>query len=283
MYTIGFVDYYINEWHANNYPAWIETACKELGVEFQVKYAYSELDIDPENGYSSDVWCKERDIIRCATIEELCEKSDYIVILSPSNPEKHLEYAQKVFPYGKRTYVDKTFAPDYNTAKAIFDLGQKYGVKFFSTSALRYASEIEKYKGDAKGVFTTGTGRTIEEYIIHQVEMVVKCMGVGATQVKATQANDQYLINLKYKDGRQASMFYVAYGDVPFTATVADSLGKSTYCNVQSDFFSYLIKDIVSFFMNGEEPFDSQETLEAMKIIEKINEAIKNLEKWIEI
>ena len=23
MKTIGFIDYYLDEWHANNYPAWI--------------------------------------------------------------------------------------------------------------------------------------------------------------------------------------------------------------------------------------------------------------------
>ena len=27
MKKIGFVDYYLSEWHANNYPAWIEEAC----------------------------------------------------------------------------------------------------------------------------------------------------------------------------------------------------------------------------------------------------------------
>ena len=29
---IGLIDYMIDEWHANNYPAWIELACEKLGV-----------------------------------------------------------------------------------------------------------------------------------------------------------------------------------------------------------------------------------------------------------
>ena len=29
---IGLIDYMIDEWHANNYPAWIELACETLGV-----------------------------------------------------------------------------------------------------------------------------------------------------------------------------------------------------------------------------------------------------------
>jgi hypothetical protein len=39
MKKIGFVDYYISEWHANNYPKWIEEACKKLGVEYKIAYA----------------------------------------------------------------------------------------------------------------------------------------------------------------------------------------------------------------------------------------------------
>lgn len=32
---IGFVDYYIAEWHANNYPAWFAAASKELGADVE--------------------------------------------------------------------------------------------------------------------------------------------------------------------------------------------------------------------------------------------------------
>ena len=33
---IGFVDYYIAEWHANNYPAWFAAASKELGADGEI-------------------------------------------------------------------------------------------------------------------------------------------------------------------------------------------------------------------------------------------------------
>ena len=33
MKHIGFVDYYISEWHANNYPAWFKEAAEKLGLE----------------------------------------------------------------------------------------------------------------------------------------------------------------------------------------------------------------------------------------------------------
>ena len=54
------------------------------------------------------------------SIEELCEKSDNILILAPANPETHLKYAKIALSYGKTTYIDKTFAPDLKTAKEIY-------------------------------------------------------------------------------------------------------------------------------------------------------------------
>ena len=39
---IGLIDYMIDEWHANNYPAWIELACEKLGVAAEIAYVWAE-------------------------------------------------------------------------------------------------------------------------------------------------------------------------------------------------------------------------------------------------
>ena len=127
MKKIGFVDYYISEWHANNYPLWIAEECKKNGLSYEVAYAWAEEYVSPVDGRNTDEWCREFGVEKCNSIDELCEKSDFIIILAPSNPEKHLAYTKEVFKYGKPTYVDKTFAPDYKTAKEIFAISEKYG------------------------------------------------------------------------------------------------------------------------------------------------------------
>ena len=38
---IGFIDYFLDEWHANNYPKFIADEC---GDDFTVAYAYAEID-----------------------------------------------------------------------------------------------------------------------------------------------------------------------------------------------------------------------------------------------
>ena len=120
MKTIGFFDYYLSEWHANNYPAWI----REINPEFTVAYAWAELDVSPVDGVTTDEWCAKFGARRCGTIEEVCEKADFLIVLSPDNPERHLDYAKRVFPCGKPCYMDKTFAPDAETAKKIFALAK---------------------------------------------------------------------------------------------------------------------------------------------------------------
>ncbi|MBR6762875.1 MAG: hypothetical protein IKM13_03900 [Clostridia bacterium] len=117
MKKIGFVDLYISEWHANNYPAWIKSAAEKLGLDYKVAYAWAMQEVSPVDGRTTDEWCEAFGVEKCDTLEELCEKSDVILLLAPSNPEVHLALAERVFPFGKPTYVDKTFAPDLDTAK----------------------------------------------------------------------------------------------------------------------------------------------------------------------
>ncbi len=266
MKTIGLVDFYISEWHANNYPVWFKEICEKTGQDFEIKYAWAEEYVSPVDGRNTDEWCTAFGVERCQTLDELCEKSDYIIILAPSNPEKHLEYAKTVFKYKKNTYVDKTFAPDTATAKAIFDEAEKYGTKFFSSSALRYASELDEL-GGGKAVLTLGGGGSFEEYIIHQAEMLVKlaCARPVAVTVNLKGAG-QYLCDIEFEGGKAGTMIYS--NEIPYTACAEDKNGNSRCTGIASDFFKALLADILRFFESGEISFDIKQTLYVMMVRE---------------
>lgn len=267
MKTIGFVDFYISEWHANKYPVWIQEASKKLGEEFVVKYAWAEQDVSPVDGKTTDEWCAEFGVQKCETLQELCEKADYIIVLVPSNPEKHLEYAKEVLKYKKNTYIDKTFAPDYATAKEIFSIAEQYGTKFFSTSALRFAEEIAGVE-NLRALIVSGGGSNLEEYIIHQIEMTVKTMGVGAELVKVEKQGKQCVCRIAYGDMRYATLNYSPTS--PFTVAMEKQDGACIYTPVTSAFFPNLIEAILQFFKDGKAPFSKEETLEVMKIRESL-------------
>lgn len=271
MKTIGFVDYFLSEWHANNYPAWIN----DTTDEFCVKYAWAEEYVSPYDGVNTDQWCDKYNVEKCETIAELCEKSDYIVILSPDNPEKHIGYAREVFKCGKPVYIDKTFAPNTEDAAAIFSLAEENGVKFFSTSALRYAEELEKVEG-TKNLITTGAGGSIEAYVIHQIEMAVKTIKAEPMAVKADLQGDQKIWTIAFNDGSRWTGIYSPF--YPFSVC-----GDKGYTTVTSKFFPKLIADIINFFKTGETSFDAGETMKAMRIRDGILNACKMPGDWLNV
>ena len=280
MKKVGFVDYYISEWHANHYPEWIQQANEALGTDFQVAYAWAEQDVSPLDQITTDQWCENFGVERCATIEELCEKSDYIIVLAPSNPEKHLQYAEKVLPFGKRTYIDKTFAPDYETAKKIFDLGEKYNTAFFSSSALRYAEELKGVEA-VKTMFLTASGSNFEEYIIHPVEMIVSLVDDLISKVKVETMGNQRICRVVSEKGREAAiMFSPGYN---YSIMAIPEEGKPYRQAITSAFFVSLLQDIINFFETGKCSFDPKQTLEVMLVRDALMAAENAESQWISI
>ena len=275
MKTIGFIDYYLGEWHANNYPQMIKTANEKLGTDYVVKYAWAEIEISPANGVSTDEWCREYGVERVSSIKELCEKSDYIMILAPSDPEKHLQYAQEALKYSKRTYIDKTFAPDLKEAEEIFALSKKYNAPFFSTSALRYAAELADFE-NADNLIITGGGSNFEEYVIHTVEMAVVIFKERAKQVKVENYGIQRIASIEMESGKKASIVFspgMAFG------VYTDTCVKK----IESNFFGELMVDILKFYETGVLPFEGKETLIAMELREALIKAQNTEDKWIEL
>lgn len=276
MKTIGFIDFFLSEWHANNYPQWI----RDLKKDYDVAYAWAEKEISPYDGVSTDEWCKTYGVTRCESIEEVCEKSDCIVILSPDDPEHHLPYAKIVLPYGKPTYIDKPFAATVEDARQMAALAKQYGTPVFSTSALRYATELET-ASDCRAIYTMGSGG-VKQYLIHQIEMVVKKLGVGAKTVTATRLGEnQLLFSVDYDDDRKAVMHCAA--GAPFAVTMSVSgQAEVVYSTIDSDIFGGLIRDMIRFFETKEPSFDSSQTLEANRIFAACLKAEKDPDRKVE-
>lgn len=271
MKKIGFVDFYLSEWHANNYPVWMKEVCDEQGADFKVAYAWAEQDISPVDGRSSAEWCKEFGVELCSTVDELCQKSDVIVILSPSNPEKHLPYAKAVLPYQKPTYIDKTFAPSLCEAEQIFATAKEYGTPFFSSSALRYDEALNDCE-DCRHLTVFITGSSVEEYIIHDIEMVVKKLGLGANSVVCAKNGKQTFFHLGYPDDRSACLVHSSYG-LPGSIIMEDANGNGSAYKSRGHIFKGLISDMLRFFDEKAPSFDTAQTLEAMRVRDAVLKA----------
>lgn len=281
MKKIGFIDYYLSEWHADNYPKWIKEANAALGTDYQVAYGWAELDVSLRDGVTTAQWCEKFGVTPCATLEEICQKSDVLLVLAPSDPEKHLPYAKVALTYGKPTYIDKTFAPDLAEAEEMFAIAKAHNTPLFSSSALRYATELDSV-ADCYRIMTTGSGKTADEYIVHQAEMVVKKLGLGAkTAMAEPWGEDEVIFRVGYDDGRCAVMSYTQKAS-PFTLYMVGK-EKTSWKKVDSAFFPALLTDILRFYEEKTVSFDVAETLEVMKIREGVLKARLTPYTWIEL
>lgn len=270
MKKIGFVDYRIDEWHANNYPGWIREANERAGLDYVVSYAYASENAP--DGRTTEAWCADFGVTKCDSIAELCEKSDCILVLAPSNPETHLAFAEAVLPYGKPTYIDKTFAPDTETALKIFELADRYHTPLFSSSALRYATELDALAG-SRSIVTCGGGSNAPEYIIHQAEMVIKLVKDEPIRFEAHPQGSQCIFRAEFAKGAVATMVYAR--SLPFAVCGETEDGKERNSAVRSDTFAGLIADILRFYETGEPSFERSETINVMRLREGLLNCIK--------
>ena len=260
---IGIVDYYLSEWHANNYPAWLLKASEVLGIEATVTVAWAEKEISPVDGVSTDEWCQKQGVARAESLEALCRDCDAIMVLAPSDPEKHLEYAKVVLPFGKPTFIDKTFAPNLGEARQIVALAEQYGTPMFSSSALRFADELESLKGSRGLIFTAG-GSNLPEYLIHPLEMAVKTLDEPIDHVWVERQGKQYLLGAETASGARVTVVFAQ--KLPYTVAAEDATGSASYAAIRSDFFGGLMRAILQFFETKIPPVKADETLQIMQL-----------------
>ncbi|WP_309121892.1 hypothetical protein [Paenibacillus sp.] len=275
--TIGFIDYFLDEFHANAYPEWIEQASGGA-----VKVAYAFALTDKEDGLSNTEWCRRHNVQWIDSIEEVVRLSDYLIVLSPDDPEHHESLSQLPLRLGKPTYIDKTFAPDRETALRLFELAERHGTPMFSTSALRYATEFAGVRKDGiEAVASWGPGR-FANYGIHQIEPVVTLMGSDPKRVKFIGTANAPALLIDFGGGRQASIHHFG-GDCPFMMAVQQESGTSQILKVESNFFGTFIEKLVEFFRTGRPPVERAETVAVVTIIEYGIKAAAVPHRWVDL
>ncbi len=274
MKKLGFIDLFIDEWHANNYPAWIKTARR--GTEFELAYAWEKA---PQNGRPLEKWCADFGVTPLKSMEEVVEKSDAVFVLAPSNPEVHRELAEIPLKSGKPVFVDKPFAPSKADAEAMFELAAKHNTPLMSSSALRFSTELDAHRNKPGTTYmeTTGGGRSFWEYSIHQIEMIVSVLGTGAKRIMQCGANDVEHMVIQYEDDRRASVTYTP--NAPFTTRLVHE-GKMIVNPQCSDFFPILLSEILDFFATGKSPIDTAQTIEIAALVAAGIKALEAKNVW---
>ncbi|MDD5728863.1 MAG: hypothetical protein PHV59_09885 [Victivallales bacterium] len=187
---------------------------------------------------------------------------------------------------GKPVYIDKTFAPSLAAAKRMFAKAAKYGTPLMSSSALRYAPELEKVPAEANGqplnsVMTVGSGRNFEIYAIHQLEMLVKLLGTGATRVLQFTNGVSHCMLIDYAGQRRGVFNFIPGQNFQLTAQYGTD--KSIHLNQMTGFFPCFIDAMLQFFATGTNLIPETETLEIAALIEAGTTALQQPGTWIDV
>lgn len=197
------------------------------------------------------------------------------VLLESVDGRVHLEQFREIARSGKPVFIDKPLASTLEDARAIAALALKHGVRWFSSSALRYSSLLPDLKREGvDGALVWGPAPLepthqldLSWYGIHAVEILYTLMGPGCEEVTRTFAADAEIVSALWKDGRVAAIRlarpYSGYGAAVFAGKEIRPSQKDLYTGYRG-----LVEQIVKFFQTGVPPVPEQETLEMFSFMD---------------
>ncbi len=256
MIKVGFIDYYLDEWHANTAPKHLE---EHSNGEVKVCYAYGE--VPSPKGVTSEAWCEKMGIECCTTIAEVIEKSDVLVILAPDNCERKEDLTREALASGKPCFVDKPFGTDLASAKRMFAIAEKTGTPVYTCSALRYAEEYTTVdRAAVKSLVAMCPQNSYDNYILHALEPAMMLMEEPAKRAMAVKKDDAfYSVTIETESGRYIVVNSFNY-DSPYMMNISIPT-RNQLIDCSYDFWIGHYKTMVEFFKTGKEPITHKETL----------------------
>jgi predicted dehydrogenase len=282
MKKIGFIDYFIDEWHANAYPQMIKDS--RFGDQFEVVLAWQEITVPGKQRIED--WCAERGIAQATSIEQVVEECDCLVVLSPDNAERHEDLADLPLRSGKPVYIDKPTAPSLAAAHRLFAKAVEHDTPMMSSSALRFGSELEAVLRDtlagrsANMVATQGGGQ-YHIYAIHQLEMLVMVLGTGARSVMQCGTNSSTVMMMRYDDARRGLMTLSPH--LPFRLYAQYAEDQGVLIDAMEGFFPRFIEALLTFFCTGVSPIPITQTLEIAALLEAGAAALTSPNTWVAV
>ena len=216
------------------------------------------------------------------SIPDLLKKTDVILLLS-NDGRVRLEQAIPVFKAGKRMFLDKPIAGSLTDVLAIFQAASDHNQPVFSSSGLRYISNIDEIlknraAGDILGA-DTYTPCLLEPshpdffwYGIHGVEPLYAVMGTGCKTVTRFNTPDTDIVVGVWDDNRMGTVRGLRAGSIyNYGGTVYGTRGVRTL----GEFVGYdpMLKEIIKYFNTGVSPVSPEETIEIFTFMEAADES----------
>ncbi|TWU25004.1 Oxidoreductase family, NAD-binding Rossmann fold [Novipirellula galeiformis] len=224
------------------------------------------------------------------SIDALLAKVD-CVLLETNDGKPHFEQALQVFKAGKPVFIDKPVGSNLGEVVAIYRAAEKYKVPMFSSSSLRFISNIGAIRDPKFGKVLgceTYSPCSLEPshvdlywYGIHGVEALYACMGEGCEKVRHESLPGVELAVGHWEGQRLATFRGIksgksGYGGTAFGEKQIQPIG--TYAG-----YKPLLIEIASFFRTGKTPVEASETIELYAFMQAAYESKKQGGEYVTI
>ena len=252
--------------------------------EVVAAYPYGTMNIESATSripkYTEQI--QNYGVVITKTIQELLGMVD-CVFLETNDGNLHLEQAVEVFKSGKKVFIDKPLGASLGQAIAIYEMADRYGIKFFSSSALRFTVKNVELRNGKYGKILSAdvySPHTVEKthpdfgyYGLHGVEELFTVMGTGCTSVSRTHTDRGDVVTGVWNDGRSGTFRAITKGPYLY--------GGTAICEKQATptggytGYKVLLDAILEFFETGVLPVSKEETLEMFTFMKASNMSVE--------
>ena len=225
------------------------------------------------------------------SIQEVLEAADGIFI-ETNDGRLHLEQAIEVFKSGKPVFIDKPMGATLGETIAIFKMAEKYGVKTFSSSALRFAKQNQELRkgsyGEVQGADCYSphspepTHPDFGYYGIHGVETLYTVMGTGCEKVSRMHGSDGDIVTGLWKGDRLGSFRAIVGGAYIYGGNAFFKKGPAVPVGGYEG-YKPLLDAILTFFDDGVLPVSPEETIEIFAFMKASNMSLERGGKYVTI
>lgn len=252
--------------------------------EVVAAYPYGTMDIESATSripkYTEEI--KQYGVTITSSIQELLGMVD-CVFLETNDGNLHLAQAVEVFKSGKKIYIDKPLGATLGQAIAIYEMADRYGIRFFSSSAVRFTKKNVQLRNKEYGAISTAdvySPHTVEKthpdfgyYGIHGVEELFTVMGTGCKTVSRTHTDLGDFVVGVWEDGRIGTFRALVKGPHIYGGTVIND--KEAILTGGYSGYKVLVDEILHFFETGELPVSREETLEIFTFMKASNMSLE--------
>ncbi len=216
------------------------------------------------------------------SIDALLAKVD-VVLIESVDGRPHLAQAIPVFKAGKKVFIDKPIAGSLADCLLIFELARKHKTPVFSSSSLRFATNMQPIRTDPKLGKVLGcvsySPCEIEPhhpdlfwYGVHGVEALYTIMGTGCKSVSRTHTKDTDVAVGVWGDGRVGTYRGLRSGKKAYGTVTFGAKADLTTQGFEGG-YKPLVIEIAKFFRTGTPPVSAAETIEMFAFMEAADES----------